>query len=481
MNNDEWEIVSGAPKEVADNQDRSLTQELGRGTKRTAARVFEGIAGGTGGLVSSILNIPSFVSGGRIPSYDEVYKLAQERYEKMSDLEKTVFNKPQRIPTAEDVREHVTKPLTGNELEPESEGEQEYDKYAELIGSLLSGNALKGAAALGNVKSLGAAGEVAKGAGKALLRATGLATAGTGAAKTAEYLGASPAAQEVAKIGAIILTDAIPGGRKFLENKAKQAYKVVDSIPETVPIEAPHLEQYTDKLKKYVESGLETTSKGEMAKVVSRTQRALKAGKKQVWEPGKGVVDRTFTPIKEVAQIERDINNLLRDHTISNQSKALLGKMKDSIEPALTDFASKNPEWGTAYNDSKDIWRGLNQRSFINKFLNQNKNVELKMTTQLGKDLLFGALLENPIKVGGKLTAIATAKTIGKGLGKGVEFFEFLKNSKNAQAHYWEALGAAAENNKAAFLRSALRFDKDARDYESRESESDDEWERLGT
>ncbi len=163
-------------------------------------------------------------------------------------------------------------------------------------------------------------------------------------------------------------------------------------------------------------------------------------------------------------QLEYDVNGLLRDPKVPREAKkAFLSPFKEEFSKALDEYGSTNPSWNQAYQESKDIYRGLKARSAFSQFLEENANVSEFLKSKLTQAGLFGGILYAP----GKLPYIAAALPAPEALRQGVQFAEFLKNSKGAQKYYWDATKAALDKNKSGFVQSIRKLDNLASRYDT--------------
>ena len=126
MINEQYELVDAQP-EVNNAIEESLPASLGRNAARTVARAGESIVGLPADIASSIFNVASELTGGLIPP---------NTYEKFQ--QESIFPWPK---TSHQYRETVTKPLTGEYLEPKSGTEEGWDQIVDTAAPLLLGNA----------------------------------------------------------------------------------------------------------------------------------------------------------------------------------------------------------------------------------------------------------------------------------------------------------------------------------------------------
>ena len=421
---------------VPDNADETLPGLITRTGLRTAARIGETVAGLPADIIGTGVNALSYATGGRTPTSEQLTQ---------KDIAKGVPSALQ-LPTSERFREG-TKAVTGEYLEPKNEAEATGDEYASLVTALIT-------------PSSGIFGLLGKGTdllGK-VPRALKIAGAALGGAKAVKALGGSEFSQESTKLG-IMLASGLPGGRKALAEKAKEAYSVVEAIPETVTHKVPGLESSIKKLQKYTEIGHLTEDKKAIQEFIGSVEGSLEKGTKRTFKGGKTISEKAI-PIKELVQLEKDANQLLRDHKFPNQAKPYLSTLKKEIESTLKEYGETNKPWLEAYEESKDIYRGLHSRSAVNQFLDDNLSFEKTLKSSFTKGLLFGgSLYYAPVATVGSLAGTLAAKKIVKGV-------DLLASSKNARKYYADALKAALNDNKHAFTQSAKKLDHEAVKFE---------------
>ncbi len=415
---------------VPDNADETLPGLALRTGLRTAARVGETVAGLPGDIANLGFGAANYLTSGAVPTYQQV----QEKL-------------PISLPTSQNIKEFHEK-ATGEYLKPQNTAEEIGDEFVGLVSALIS--PAKGVAGLTSASKIGKALSKAPKAAK-------IAGAAIGGSQAIKALGGSEFAQEGTKLG-IMLASGLPGGRKALGEKAKEAYAVVDAIPETVTHKVPGLESSVHKLQKYIGIGHLTEDKKAMQEFLESVEGSLEKGTKRTYKAGRVSVDRAI-PIKELVQLEKDANQLLRDHKFPKQAKPYLSTLKKEIESTLTEYGQTNKPWLEAYQESKDIYRGLHSRSMINQFLEDHTSVQNLLKSNFTKGLLFGGSIYAP----GKTVASAAVGTVAKQAIKGVDL---LINSKNARKYYADALKAALEDNKNAFAQSAKKLDHEAVKFE---------------
>lgn len=395
---------------------------LVRGVARTGARALETGAGIPGAIADVGLGAANYLTGGAIPTYKQV----QEKL-------------PISLPTPENIRE-FHEPYTGEYLKPQGYAEEVGDELTNLITSLVT--PVTGLAGLASKAKLGKA-------AAQLPRAAKIAGAAVGGGELVKQLGGSELAGEATKLG-VLLASGIPGGRKVLEGQAKKAYDVTKDVPDDVFIKTPKLKETASKLAKQVELGHLTEDKEAVQDLLKSFDKAFEKGsafsKKGRYEP-RGI------QVKEAAQLEKDINQLLNSPKLPKQAQPPLLQLKGELQSALTGYGEHHPEWGKAYKESKEIWRALHARSGVSKFLEKHFDLEDLLENKLTKSVLFGGAIYSLPK---------TAAIVGPGIAasEALKAVELFARSPQARKYYWDATKAALKDNKNGFINSARKLDK---------------------
>jgi len=386
----------------------------GRDVARTIARGAEAIIGLPGDIAGATLGIGSYLSGGKIPTYSQV----QEKL-------------PISLPTSEQVRTGVTKRLTGEYLEPQGEGEKFYD---EVIGDLASFMI----PVKGKIPFKGA-----------LVRAIG----GNTAALLAKEAGGGEGWQAGAKLGFNLLAG-LPGGRKVLTSKMEDSYKTAEALGKGARQSAKELAEESSKLIKFTNTGIETPVKKFLRGPLGEIQDNIVKGN---------------ISIDNAWQIKRDVNSLIGDIATPKAAKPYLKKITNNLNNVLKDYGKKNPEFYKSFSEAEDIYKGLNQASSVNRFLQKNVNIEDTLKNPLIKGLFLGGVFMK----GGIPAEIATIGT-AYGAREGVKAFELLKNSKQARTFYANTVKASLSGNAAAAARNLAKLDSVAeKQYPSTEQEGE--------
>lgn len=418
-----------------------------RGVARTAARVGETVAGLPADILSGGVNLLSKATGGYIPT-------TQQLAEK--DKERGVPSFLQ-LPTSERFREG-TRALTGEYLEPKNEYEELGDEFTSLVSALV-------APAKGVFGLLGKGAEIV---GK-VPRALKIAGTAIGAGEAVKYATGSEKAKEYTKLG-VLLASGLTGGREVLEKKAKEGFEKAKSVPGSITVKAPELESSVKSIEHELGLGSFTKHKQEVKKFVDDVNKSFEKGTKHTFKGGRQIIEKAI-PIEELVQLEKDANEIIRDYNVPKKAEPYILKLKEEFNKALNDYGKTDVPWNEAYQESKEIYYGLKQRSKLNAFLEDHTNIEELLKSKTAKSILFGGYLSSHISPE-KLAGAFAAGKVSSAVHRGVRFGEFIYNSPTALKYYKGAMAAALKNDVGAFTQSAKRLDKVAQDFDKDHPES---------
>lgn len=402
------------PEPTQQSQPNSILRNVGR----VAARGAEALAGLPGDVLSAGLGAGSFITGGRIPTYESL----QEKFPNVPTL-----------PTSSQLRETVTKGLTGQALEPQTEGEETFDTFVQDIATL----------------ALPVKGRIP------FKSALAKSVAGNAASWLTKELGGSEAAQAGAKLG-ILTAAGLAGGRRALTKQMNESYKTAEELSKGAAVSAKNLSQETKSLLEQVSKGHGTPAKELVKGPLKSIEKHIKNGK---------------ISVTDAWEIKRDINDLIFNPETSKQARTLLRKAIAPVNKVIAEFGAKSPEFKKNFSFAEDIFKGLNDRSVINKFLQKHVSVQGSMKNPLTKILLLGGSYH----FGGLPGVGGAAAAIGLGIAarEGVQAAEFIFKSPSARKYYADILRDSAAGNVAAAKRNIQKLDKIADQYDKNLSRQD--------
>jgi hypothetical protein len=303
-------------------------------TKRTALAAPVRAAEAFGGKYGDLLD---FAKSGIISAFEGITGKEEPIFRKFvnRDIPGATF------PTSENLR-GITKELTGEQLEPQSEDEKTLHELFGDIGSLF---------------------DPKRQANKWLVP-IGQAIAGQGTKKAVEALEGSEGEQGIAKIGATLLIDLATRG-----NAAKhtgQLYKNAQAVqPKNAIVDfSKGLNRFDDQLSR-LEKGFNTPNKA------------------QILSPLRQIYDKAASggiALDDLIEARRNINELRRQPALRELAKsdkklvrAGLNEIDHSLNEAINDYGKQHaPEWLKAYRTANESARGLAASEEIKDFVKNN-------------------------------------------------------------------------------------------------------------
>lgn len=378
----------------APKQSPSTLQEAGRFIGRTGARAAESVLGIPGDIASAGLGLANFVTGGRIPG---------------------VEGAQQYIPSSTNLRK-ATRALTGESLEPKNEieklGDELVSDFATFALPIKGKFPFKSAA----IKSL----------------------LGNAASFLAKKFGAGPLGETGAKVGTLLAYNAA-GGRKVLENVMKESYINAGNIAGTAKESAKELSKDISIITKDITRGIKTPGKTFVADHIKGLTDSIKNGK---------------IPVKDAWSLKREVNELLRDKETPDTAKKYLGRLTESLNKVLGSYGKANQEFGKAFHQAEDIYKGLNQASDISKTIQKIVSKETIKSPAV-KGLFAGLAYKAPGLIPAATATLGTAYGI-RNLVRATELF---KNSSEARKYYLNVAKAAAREDASLVERNIRKLD----------------------
>lgn len=346
------------------------------------------------------------------------------------------------LPTSENIRkygtENIAKVLPQGYLEPQSEAEENIDKFVDLAASLAS--PLAGSLKIG---------------GKA---AATLATTGTLAGWGAKKLGAGETGQALATGGAMLATTL--AGRPRLIDKARSLYESSKEAARKTPpgaVENILKDIGSTRIKEGAKRSLSEMNKGldNAAKNIARENIDQILNK---INPRTGKIT-----LEEIAQIKKDINeNIYKSSNVAEQKAAnqYLKPVKDALIDTIKESEKINPKFAKNLLEADAIWAALHEQGPISQFMQKRIGVDindLKSPLTLGIIGTLGGTVIEPF--------FPTAGKYARGAGMGLTAFSAVNairiftKSPVARKYYGELIGAALKQNVPATLKAIRKLD----------------------
>jgi len=406
---------------------------LGRRAGALATRGGEALLGGAGALqqlahagVGKAANLlgSTLYHGGNVPELPS---------------EETVFDfleKGRVYPTPGEIREKVTKPLTGEYLEPRGEGEKTAQELAGDIGGMFFPG--------------GPIGKLAK---------IGIPFAGQLGKQAVKASGGSESQQDLAKLGVMgIFSIAHLGDAK------KHAVKLMNEAEALVPTNTPMnpiqvMNRIRDIKRQEWYKGINTSSKKPAKHAMDYITSRVKSNKLDV---------------HNAIQIKKDINETLRnlgsfDVKTKPDIKAAtkyLNQVKDALDDGIKEYGKKNPQFLTAYKEANQAYAVTEKSGALSNFIQKHyTGPALSNTTKglLGTALLHGGQYL-PAAAG---VAASTAPLLGAA-HMTFKVAQRMGKSPALRKYYVNVLTDAAKGNAVAMSRNLQKLDKKIKEEEAR-------------
>jgi hypothetical protein len=291
----------------------NIASDLLRGGLRTGARALEQIGGIPGDIASAVLGVGNYLSGGAIPSYEDVQK------------------KLPTPPTTAQNREALKK-LTKGYLEPQGPVESFIDDVAGDVAGLAAGSSTP----LKNVLFKAVTGNAASGLVKSL--------------------GGGPTAQAATKLGVMML-GSLPGGKKALIDQKEVLYKEAEELAQgnSASVTKPH------KVAKDIFDKLTVSDTPHSPEVVKRAEHIANLTK-----------DVETLPLIKIWEAKKDLNKWISHASTDSGAIPYYKRMVGALNEAIQE--SGNKEFLNVFNRAEDIATGLLKGSETTKFLKENLN-----------------------------------------------------------------------------------------------------------
>lgn len=430
-----YELLEEAP------QQESTLGMLGRTGARTLARGAEAIAGLPGDIASGVLGLANYgisKATGKPGPLPERVNLGPALFGPIGvgvDIASRVLGKespvPQiNLPTSEDIHQKVTKPLTGEFLEPQGKGEQFYDDIIGDAATLLI-------PVKGKVPFV-----------KAAVGALGRSAIGNTAKWAAEEVSGSPLVGAGAKIGSMALAGTF-GGRKELSKLKNQSYQdAFSKIPENAKFNFSPEKSQIEKLAKSLTKG----DRPDKAFVLDRLRSINNITNKA----GKG-------SIQEAINLKQDWNKYLADPSLPKSSRDAIKQAVGIVNDGIKRYGETNPGFFKPYQIGEELTGALQSTNFIQKVLSKHPVLQDSMKNPLMKHLLFGGAAYGI----GKMSVPALVGIGGGVVGarESAKAYQLLSRSPVARRYYKDVIEATLKNDTKAIAKNLARLDKAANDF----------------
>ena len=370
--------------------------EGGRHAARLGSRIAETI-GGIPGDVQSLVESGVFAGLEKLIGH-EVTPEMREESRRLTE----------RAPSTKELRE-ISKEVTGEFTEPQSDIEKTGDEIVSTLASLLGPMKFRNALGV----SLGS--QLAK---------EGL-----------KVLGTEEGTQEAGKLGTMFLISAMnPGGAM---KYASKQYEKANELSKGASVIASQLKNNLKDLETNLVKGVSTTEKNTVLKPIRELlEKIHKDGK---------------IPVHELTAAKRDVNKLIGEpETLKGAKRLLLGLGKE-IDKAIKPYEKVNVPFSKAYRPANEIFgavmQGNKASNFVKKYLGSHSILGTAMAE---------ASAGYPEAIIPTIAGVAGAH----GLARSIDFFTRLKKSSELRKYYGHAMIAAAKEDAAALRLYSSRIDE---------------------
>lgn len=412
--------TTNQPQQIKMPEEETILQTGLRNLGRVGLRAAETVVGAPGDIASLGLGIGNYVSGGRIPTYEQIQEYTGSRL----------------LPTSQQFKEENAEGAPWTAAQKGS-WEETLDRGVETLTSLglggWAGGIKKAAAAVIGSELVGYA---------------------------AKEIGASEGQQDVARIGTLLLST-LGGGRSTVRQRASQGYTAAEELAKGAQVASPKLSETVKKLGHYVESGSGKTadSKKWLSTHVQTLSDKLASGKI-------GVNDA----IEFVRDIREDWSK------IPNRARPKAMEIINSIKKdVISPYASKNKEFAKVWYPAEEAWSALHGNTVIGDTL-EKISQHKAFDSYIGKSLFgYGSYkaIEKAAHIAPKLVAPAAGVMAAR---EGYRLVNLLRKSELARDTYYNLLKSSMAGNVAAASKYATKFDKLALNFEDNNLMDGDEF-----
>jgi hypothetical protein len=406
---------------------------LARGLVRTGSRIGEALATNVGDIASTGLGAANYLTGGAIPTYE--------------DIQKKLPISPPTSAQAQEFSEKATRGYTA----PQSGTEEFIDNVVSTATKLIGGGGLPHLTkVLSTIISPKNAAKVARlilpFSGVSWQKGLGLSLAGESGAKAAETLGAGPTGQLASKF-AFMLAAETPFLKGNIKSVMQNAYAESDKAAAGKYVNVSGTTKQLHNLYTEVVNGA-SPNKEVVKNIIEETAAAL--DRSTTPPSGKFPSPRTQTTLDKLIKLKHDVNEWYTkaerpqvpgEKHLPQGSRKYIGELNRIISEPINEYAKSNPDFGKPYALAEDLYRGVKDVDFINRWIDKHSSSTLSLKSFLPKALGIGA--------------------IGTGASHIAELSNLFIKHPAARIHYLEALKAASKGNVDAFKKHERAFEKE--------------------
>lgn len=426
--------IGSIPQEEQTQEETPLGT-IGRGIVRTGSRIGEALATNLGDIASTGLGAANYLTGGAVPTYEDIQKKL-----------------PISPPTSAQAQEFSEK-ATGGYTAPQGEAEKFIDNVVSTATKLIGGAGIphltKALSAIFSPKNAAAVAKlVLPFAGVSWQKGLGLSLAGETGAKTAETLGAGPTGQLASKF-AFMLAAQSPFIKNSATSAMQKAYSQSDAAAAGKNINIGSTNRQLRNLYKDVVNGA-SPNKEIVKGIIGDTTEALERAATS--PSGNALAPRTQTGLDKLLRLKKDVNEwytkadrpqVRGEKHLPVGSRKYIADLNRIISEPINEYAKSHPEFGKPYALAEDLYRGIKDVDFINKWIDKHSSTSLSFKTFAPKLLTLGAA--------------------GSGISHVAELTNMFIKHPATRLHYLEAIKAATQGNVNSFKKHEREFDKEAK------------------
>lgn len=318
-------------------------------------------------------------------------------------------------PSSQDIREEGTQALTGEYLEPQSQGEELGDEIVQDVVSLAL--PVKGKIPFARALAGGLGGNFVK---------EGIKNSGGG--ETAQTLG---------KLGTMFLFGNLgrEGAKSYVRNLHQEAEGL---IPEGAKLETRNLSSSLRNTKKSLQSGGVTPDKAPALNLLNQLEKKIRTGG--------GEIDP-----REIRNFRHSVNEMRFNRKLSDRSRFYLDRLDDVLNEGLIEYGKENPAFLNKYREANLGTQGLKQSNKLARAISKKVDV-----TKLSPEALVLLGMHNTLSPAllGKLGLTAVG-------AKGAQIAKRLTTNSTLRTHYLNTLKAASNENWKAFSKNLNLLEKE--------------------
>jgi hypothetical protein len=403
----------------AKDEEETLLETTARTTARTGARAAEtllGLPGDVKDLLSNILvGIPEYFAGEELPRWRQAVKGDQSDFPEPLGL---------NFPTSSELREGITKPLTGEYLEPKNEFEKFGDTISEDFASL----------------AIPVKGKIP------FARALGSSILANSGAEVAKVFGGDKA-EAYTKMGLLFSSGLLGQKGGGIKQYIRNLYKDMEtSVPKGAVVSAVPLEKKLNKIENILKKGdPKDLSKAPGIQKIRAIKDKIQSGQ----------ID-----VDEVIELTKSTNESIFGLGELKRGQNQLYNIRQALHDTVNEYGSSNREFLGKWKAANEAYAATETSRNVSNWI--KKNISPKDYLYAGSALGLGGMA---LGVGGMLTSLPiTAKALGSGAALASTAYSAaiinrISKSPALRKYYTNVVKNSLKQNKGGFLRAMKQLD----------------------